>query len=83
MRLRHSDRPETVYAHLTRVARPLKVGDSVTPDDVIGHVGLTGRSTVPHLHFELRRAGQPVDPLGVKLARKTKGTVPKTRDASP
>ncbi len=73
VRIRHSDRLETVYAHLTRVTKPLKVGDEVTPDDVIGHVGSTGKSTGPHLHFEVRRAGKPVDPLGVKPPpRKTK-----------
>jgi murein DD-endopeptidase MepM/ murein hydrolase activator NlpD len=72
VRLRHSDRLETVYAHLTRVIKPLKVGDQVTPDDIIGHVGSTGRSTGPHLHLEVRRNGKPIDPLGIKKARAAK-----------
>lgn len=63
VRLRHSERLDTVYAHLTRVSKPLKVGDTVTPEDIIGQVGSTGRSTGPHLHFEVRRAGHPIDPL--------------------
>ncbi len=66
VRIRHSSRLETIYAHLTRITRPLKIGDAVTPDDIIGQVGSTGKSTGPHLHFEVRRNGAPIDPLGVK-----------------
>jgi murein DD-endopeptidase MepM/ murein hydrolase activator NlpD len=63
VRVRHSDRMETVYAHLTRFAKPLEIGQAVTTDEVIGYVGSTGRSTGPHVHFEVRRAGKPIDPL--------------------
>lgn len=73
VRLKHGERLETIYAHLTRVAKPLKVGDTVTPDDIIGYVGSTGRSTGPHVHLEVRRGGTPIDPLGIKKARATKG----------
>jgi len=72
VRLRHGERLETVYAHLTRVVKPLKVGDVVTADDIIGHVGSTGRSTGPHLHFEVRRNGTPIDPLGRPPPRKSR-----------
>lgn len=63
VRIRHSDRMETVYAHLTRFAKPLEIGQAVTMDDIIGYLGSTGRSTGPHVHFEVRRAGKPIDPL--------------------
>lgn len=63
VRVRHGDDLETLYAHLARVPKSLKAGHRVTPEDVIGFVGSTGRSTGPHLHFEVRRDGKPLDPL--------------------
>jgi murein DD-endopeptidase MepM/ murein hydrolase activator NlpD len=61
--IRHSDNLETAYAHLSRFARGLKPGRRVKQDQIIGHVGTTGRSTGPHLHFEIRHRGRPIDPL--------------------
>lgn len=63
VRIRHAGQFETVYAHLSAVPRGLRMGQAVTADDVIGFVGSTGRSTGPHLHFEVRRSGHAVDPL--------------------
>jgi murein DD-endopeptidase MepM/ murein hydrolase activator NlpD len=68
IRIRHSDRIETAYAHLRRFARSLRVGRRVEQDAVIGYVGTTGRSTGPHLHFEIRRRDRPVDPLALPRA---------------
>ena len=50
----------TRYAHMSRIAA--RVGESVGPGAVIGAIGSTGRSTGPHLHFEVRISDRPVDP---------------------
>ena len=61
--VQHSDGTTSRYAHLhtfrTSVGQPVKQGQ------VIGLVGSTGMSTGPHLHFEIRKNGSPVDPLGM------------------
>ncbi len=59
--VRHRLGFESWYAHLSRiVARP---GQSVVGGTRIGYVGSTGRSTGPHLHFEVRRFGTPINPI--------------------
>ncbi len=58
--VRLADGTETRYAHLSAVG--VKVGDRVLAGSPLGAVGSTGRSTGPHLHFEVRRAGKAVDP---------------------
>jgi murein DD-endopeptidase MepM/ murein hydrolase activator NlpD len=50
----------TRYAHMSRIAA--RVGQVVGPGHIIGAIGSTGRSTGPHLHFEVRIADRPVDP---------------------
>ena len=77
--IRHEGSFETVYAHLGRVPKTLRAGATVTPDDVIGYVGSTGRSTGPHLHFEVRRDGKPIDPITGNPARPRKTTGRATR----
>lgn len=49
------------YGHLSRIA--VKAGDKVKRGEVIGYVGSTGRSTGPHVHYEVRLNGKPVNPL--------------------
>ena len=56
----HADEIETFYAHLDSIT--VEPGDEVASGDLIGTLGKTGRATGPHLHFAVRRAGQPVDP---------------------
>lgn len=56
----HGGGTETRYAHLSRAL--VAVGDGVGRGDRIGGVGSSGRTTGPHLHFELRVDGAPVDP---------------------
>jgi len=60
----HPDGSQTRYAHMSRFAPDAREGQSVQAGEVIGYVGTTGRSTGPHLHFELWVNGKPVDPLG-------------------
>jgi murein DD-endopeptidase MepM/ murein hydrolase activator NlpD len=52
---------ETVYGHMVRT--DVAWGQPVQPGELIGFVGTTGNSTGPHLHFEVRFAGVPVDPM--------------------
>jgi len=52
----------TAYAHQSAIA--VTCGQAVAQGDVIGYVGCTGHCTGPHLHFEVRIDGNPVDPLG-------------------
>jgi murein DD-endopeptidase MepM/ murein hydrolase activator NlpD len=65
VRLRHNGSYSTAYAHMNRIA--VNPGSRVTQGQVIGAVGSTGRSTGPHLHYEILHGGKPVNPLKVKL----------------
>lgn len=57
----HGASMETRYAHLSRLA--VAAGDNVKKGDLIGYVGSTGRSTGPHLHYEVRVDGLAVNPI--------------------
>lgn len=58
----HGDGLATAYAHLSHIG--VSAGQSVTQRQEIGNVGCTGLCSGPHLHFETRVNGQPVDPMG-------------------
>ncbi|MEL6554364.1 MAG: peptidoglycan DD-metalloendopeptidase family protein [Cyanobacteria bacterium J06621_11] len=60
--LDHGDGMTTLYAHASRLN--VAEGQAVRKGEVIAAVGTTGLSTGPHLHFEVRRSGEPVDPMG-------------------
>ena len=64
--LEHPGNYHTYYAHLSNFNVELEVGNEVRRGLEIGYVGSTGRSTGPHLHFELRKNGVYVDPYGSK-----------------
>jgi murein DD-endopeptidase MepM/ murein hydrolase activator NlpD len=57
----HGEELQTVYGHASRLF--VTAGDRVRRGEVIALTGSTGRSTAPHLHFEVRVAGRAVDPL--------------------
>ncbi len=59
--LKHGENWATVYAHLSAIL--IDEGGEVMQGAPIAEVGSTGRSTGPHLHFEMRRDGEPVDPI--------------------
>ncbi|MCB1885990.1 MAG: M23 family metallopeptidase [Rhodocyclaceae bacterium] len=65
--LKHRNKITTLYAHMSRFASGIRVGQPVTQGDVIGYVGATGWATGPHLHYEFRKSNKPVDPLSVTL----------------
>jgi murein DD-endopeptidase MepM/ murein hydrolase activator NlpD len=83
--VRHRLGYETWYAHMSRVA--VSVGQAVSGGTRIGYVGSTGRSTGPHLHFEARRYGTPIDPLPRLLstvaARAARTPAPGARTPAP
>jgi Peptidase family M23 len=60
--IRHNHTYATGYAHMSAFAAGLSAGDRVHKSEVIGYVGSTGRSTGPHLHFEVYDEGERIDP---------------------
>lgn len=66
VRIRHSGSLKTAYAHLSRYAKGIKPGVRVKQGQVIGYVGSTGRSTGPHLHYEILVNNKQVNPATFK-----------------
>ena len=64
----HPGSMQSRYAHLNRFAPGIRNGSQVNAGQLIGYVGTTGRSTGPHLHFEMRLRGEPMDPLTANYA---------------
>lgn len=62
VKIRHAPQFTTLYAHLSRFAGGMAVGSSVRKGEVIGYVGMTGRSTGAHLHFSTIVNGRFADP---------------------
>jgi len=75
VRIRHNARYATAYAHMKAIKRGVAKGTRVRQGQVIGYVGTTGRSTGPHLHYEIMEGKRQVNPLKVKMpsGRKLKG----------
>jgi murein DD-endopeptidase MepM/ murein hydrolase activator NlpD len=68
VKLKHSGKYETLYGHMSRLADGIRAGASVRQGQVIGYVGATGRATGPHLHYEVRVANRPMNPMRVKAS---------------
>lgn len=65
--LTHTNSYSTGYGHLSRIARGIRPGVRVRQGQVIAYVGSTGRSTGPHLHYEVMLKSKQINPMGVKL----------------
>src|SRR4029434_5188447 len=63
--IQHDSTYTTRYAHLERFAEGVNNGAAITKGQIIGYVGSTGRATGPHLHFELYKDQQYINPLSV------------------
>jgi murein DD-endopeptidase MepM/ murein hydrolase activator NlpD len=72
VKIRHNTQYSTAYAHASRFARSFRVGSKVKQGDVIAYVGTTGRSTGPHLHYEIIFKGKHINPSKVKSMSGTK-----------
>ena len=67
VKIRHNSTYETVYAHMSKFARGIKNGVRVKQGQIIGYVGSTGKSTGPHLHYEVIVNGKKVNSQKLKL----------------
>ena len=67
VRIRHNGTYSTAYAHMSRISRGITPGARVEQGQVIGYVGSSGRSTGPHLHYEILVNNRKVNPLTVSL----------------
>ena len=67
IRIRHSNSYKTAYAHLSGYKKGLSKGSSVIQGDIIGYVGSTGKSTGPHLHYEIIYKNEQMDPRKLNL----------------
>jgi murein DD-endopeptidase MepM/ murein hydrolase activator NlpD len=67
VRIRHGDGFSTAYAHMKQFAKGLAKGSRVKQGDTIGYVGTTGRSTGPHLHYEVLNNNGQVNPMKIRF----------------
>ncbi len=65
--LSHSNSVSTLYGHMSRFAKNIRVGSHVNQGDIIGYVGMTGLATGPHLHYEYLMNGVHMNPQTVHL----------------
>ena len=67
VKIKHNSTYETIYAHMSKFARGIKSGLRVKQGQIIGYVGSTGKSTGPHLHYEVIVNGKKVNSQKLKL----------------
>lgn len=68
IKIRHNSEFSTAYGHMSGFAKGIRPGSRVTQGQVIGYVGSTGRSTGPHLHYEVIQNGKRVNPRTIKAS---------------
>ncbi len=73
IKLEHPEGYQTMYGHASRLL--VEPGDSVAAGQVIALSGSTGRSTAPHLHFEILKDGDPIDPRAQVTSECTNGNI--------
>lgn len=66
IQIKHSQNLSTAYAHASNFSKNLKLGSIVKQGQVIAYVGSTGRTTGPHLHYEVKIGGKNINPMHVK-----------------
>tara|TARA_A100001015_G_scaffold191150_1_gene212992 strand:- start:3963 stop:5264 length:1302 start_codon:yes stop_codon:yes gene_type:complete len=67
IRIRHNNEYKTAYGHMSGFKKGLSKGARVNQGEIIGYVGSTGRSTGPHLHYEIIFQNKQINPLKLKL----------------
>jgi murein DD-endopeptidase MepM/ murein hydrolase activator NlpD len=67
VKIKHNSSYETIYAHMRNFARGIKEGSRVKQGQIIGYVGSTGKSTGPHLHYEVVKNGKKINSQKLKL----------------
>jgi murein DD-endopeptidase MepM/ murein hydrolase activator NlpD len=71
LRIRHSGGWDTGYGHISRYAKGIRPGMHVRQGQVVAYVGSTGLATGPHLHYEVWKNGQRLNPIGAKIPQGT------------
>ena len=67
VKIKHNSAYETIYAHMRNFAKGIKEGTRVKQGQIIGYVGSTGKSTGPHLHYEVVKNGKKINSQKLKL----------------
>jgi len=67
IKIRHNGSYSSAYAHMKGYRRGIRVGSRVKQGQIVGYVGSTGRSTGPHLHYEILKNGHHVNPLTLRM----------------
>ena len=67
IKIKHNSKYQTIYAHLSKFASKIKVGARIKQGQIIGYVGSTGKSTGPHLHYEVIENGVKINSQTLKL----------------
>ena len=67
IRIRHNGSYATAYAHMRGFKRGIRSGKRVRQGEIIGYVGTSGRSTGPHLHYEILKNGRQTNPMQVRM----------------